>query len=556
MKMILERFTKSKYIFLVIFFSILSVYSLFHSGFYPTHDGEYHIIRFYEFYKSLEEGNIYPRWAADLNNGFGVPLFNFVYPLPNYVASLLHVFKVSFIDSFKINMIFSSIIGGIFFYLWSKEFWGKLGGLVSSIFYSFSPYHLLDVYIRGSVGEVWAMAFFPAFLYAYTKFIFLRKIKYLALSSIFLSLIIFSHNILALMFFVFVLLYFLLFLFTEKNKIDFTIKTFYIIVLGLGLSSIFWVPAILETKYAVGLQIFNTASGFPDLYQLLIPSWGSGFSGGDMNNQMSFQIGLANLMAVFIGLIVSIFQIINKNKKSIYSIFFISCFIFLIFLMLNISSFIWNTLPLMNYFQFPWRLLSLEVLIASFLAGNAFSLSLKNKFLKYFLFLFLIFISVSLGVGYATPAHYFARDDSYYLTKSNFIDGTNSIGNSFNTIFMKSIPKKKENKIVFLKGTGEIISNKEKSNYYSFIINTKDQAVIKVNLAYFPGWEVYVNNKKVRVSSANDGRFTFKLNTKTNNIKIIFSDTLIRKVSSVTSFISFFIIMILLINRRFATIKK
>src|SRR3989344_7808452 len=261
------------------------------------------------FDEALRDGNFYPRWAAHLNNGFGVPLFNFVYPLPNYVASILHLANISFIDSFKISMLVATIIGGVFFYLWSREFWGILGGVVSSIFYTFSPYHFVDIYIRGSVVEVWALGFFPAFLWAYTKFVKSKRKVFLILSSIFLALIIFSHNILALMFFVFSLSYIVFLISKEKSKKYLILNTLYLILLGLGLSAIFWFPAIYETKFVTGLQIFDVSSHFPDLYQLIIPSWGSGFSGGELSSQLSFQIGVANLVVVILSLIILIFRI-------------------------------------------------------------------------------------------------------------------------------------------------------------------------------------------------------------------------------------------------------
>lgn len=291
---------------IVLVLTFVSILPLLKSGLPPTHDGEYHVIRFHEFYKTLVDGNPYPRWAPDLNYGFGAPILNFVYPLPSYLASLLHTFGVSFIDSFKLNMVFASFVGAIFFYLWVKEFFGKLGGLVSSIFYTFSPYHFLDIYIRGSVGEVWALGLFPAFLWSITKFIKEKKIKLAIASSISLGLIVFSHNILALMFISFALVYIIFLIFQEKNRRYLILNSFYIILLSLGLSSVFWLPALVEKGYVRGLEVFDYAFHFPEFYELIFPSWGSGFSGGGLLSQLSFQIGIANL-----------FALIGRDRKSV-----------------------------------------------------------------------------------------------------------------------------------------------------------------------------------------------------------------------------------------------
>ncbi len=544
-------------IIIVILFGIIAGFSLLHKGLPPTHDGEYHVVRFYLFNEAINDGNLYPRWAAHLNNNFGVPLFTFVYPLPNYIASIFHLFGISFIDSFKLEMFVAILIGAIFFYLWSKEFWGKLGGIVCCVFYTFSPYHFLDVYIRGSVGEVWALAFFPAFLWAITKFVKSKRKIFLAFSSLFIALIIFSHNILALIFFFFSVSYIALLIFKEKNKKYLILNSFCIILLGLGISAIFWLPAIYETRYVTGLQIFDVFSHFPDLYQLLIPSWGSGFSGTGLQNELSFQIGLANLFAFFLGLISFVLQIIRKDNKRLYTFFFLIWFIFIFYLMLDISSTLWKAVPFMNYFQFPWRLLSLEIVFASFLAGSIFSIVRNNHiWIRIFLATILIFLAFSLGVGYAKPAHYFYRDDNYYITRSNFIDGTNSPGNVFNTIFLKIIPNKEKERVRFLKGEGKIVIDKSKSSSYIFKISSKKSSEILMNLAYYPGWEVYINNMKRDVKPTQDGRFTFSLPSGENRVEVIFKDTFIRKFSIFVSFISLIFLFALFMGRRFVTINR
>ena len=530
-------------------FGFIAGLTLLHKGLPPTHDGEYHVIRFYEFYQTLQDGSWYPRWAPDLNNGYGVPLFNYVYPLPNYFTSIFHFFGFSFIDSFKLNMFFASILGAVFFYLWSREFWGRMGGIVSSVFYTFSPYHFLDIYIRGSVGEVWALAFFPAFLWSTTRFIKDKQRIFFVSSSVFLSLIIFSHNILTLMFLPFALSYIVFLLYQEKEKRYLMLNTFYIILLGLGLSAIFWLPALLERQYVTGLQVFDFSAHFPDLYQLIIPSWGSGFSAGGLGNQLSFQIGIANLAAVFISVLVFLVYR-KKNEKSLIIIFFVVWFILIFFLMLKVSEPVWEHISFMNYFQFPWRFLSLEILIASFLAG-----SIVYLWPRKLLAISLIILSFSLGIAYAKPAYYHYRNDNYYLTRSNFIDGTNSPGNAFNTVFLKTIPKKEREKAVFLRGNGRIEQKTVKSTMYVFNIKAESNSEILVNTAYFPGWKVYVGESEVKIKDRS-GIISFFLPKGEHVVKVLFKNTLVRNVATCISIASFFVLIFLFTSRLFGTMKK
>lgn len=535
----------------VFFFAILAGFSLLHSGLPPTHDGEYHVIRFYEFDKILREGNIYPRWASDLNNGFGVPLFNYVYPLPNYVASFLHLFGISFIDAFKLNMFFATIFGGLFFYLWAKDFWGAYGAVVSSSFYTFSPYRFVDIYIRGSVGEVWALAFFPAMLWAITKLLKEGNKAFVIPSSVFLAAIIFSHNILALMFFLFLIVYIGFLLTQIKNKRYVILSSLYVTFLGLGLSSIFWLPALFEKQYVTGLQIFNIKENFPEFYQLIIPSWGSGFSGVELQNQMSFQIGIANLLSIVFSIIFLPFYIKKKIKHKSIIIFFLIWFMMVIFLMLNISSPIWENVPLINYFQFPWRFLSLEILIASFLAGTVFNVW-NSKTLAFFL----LILVVLLGIEYTKPAYYHNRNDNYYLTRPNFIDGTNSPGNFFNTIWMNGNLKKEKEKIKLIKGEVNINKNSIKTTDYKFNIFSKKDSVLLVNTAYFPGWSVFINKEKKEITANKDGLFSFNLPKGNYMVEIKFSNTDIRAIGEILSLTTLFIIIFLFKDIYCVRIKK
>ena len=540
----------------VIIAAIISVFNLANYGIPPTHDGEYHIMRFSQFYKVLSSGDFYPRWAPDFNNGFGIPLFNYVYPLPNYVASFFHVLGFGFIDSFKLNMAVASIIGAIFFYLWSRKFWGEVGGVVSSVFYTFSPYHFLDIYVRGSVGEVWSLGLVPALLWAYTSFVENRRSKFFVFSAIFLSFLIFAHNISALIFFGFFIAYatFLMFIRNvEKGKFELILhikSLMFLIFIGFGISSPFWLPALLETKFVVGLQIFNPTAHFPVLYKLIYSSWGYGFSGTNLPDQMSFQIGIANLFAVLgAGLVL----LLAKNK--IISAFFISSFLAVIFLVTPFSTFVWKIFPLASYIQFPWRLLGLVILLASFLAGSLVQdlLFKKREKLKIIFAFLLILFSVFLSISYAKAPFYHKRSDSHYLTRTNFTDGTNSPGNSFNTKWISGIPPKTKSKVEFIEGKGSIKIKEIHPVLYSFNVNTKEKAKLGINTAYFPGWTVYINNKKIDIEKT-DGKIQFAVSAGTSNVRVKLNNTPVQNISYAYFLIS--ILALLLVSYKPPAIIK
>lgn len=541
---------------IICIFSFLSSYSLLHRGLPPTHDGEYHIVRFYEFDKVLRSGVIYPRWAPDLNAGFGLPLFNYVYPLPNYIASFFHIFGFSFIDSFKVSMILATFIGGIFFYYWTKEIWGILGGVVSGVFYLYSPYRFVDIYIRGSIGEVWALAFFPLFLWAITSYGKKQTSVMFFLSVISFSLVIFSHNILALMFAVFALSYaVLLCLLRSGEERILLIKRFFVIFsLSIGIASIFWLPALVETKYVQGLQVFDLKSNFPELFQLIIPTWGSGFSGGGLENQMSFQIGLANLFMVFINILLLgvFFKKWNKSQRIII-IFSLLWFLIVFALMLPFSLPIWENVPLLYYFQFPWRLLSLEIILCSFISGSLFSLGKtfkKNMFFYITSGAILILIAFSASVGYAKPAYFLNRTDNYYVTRSNFIDGTNSPGNVFNTIWVTDTFTKKKN--VFEASSPIQISHEKRlPTYYQSNVSAIKLTTITANITYFPGWGISIDGNNRQAKPNKYGTISMEIPSGNHKVVLKMNNTSIQNLATILTLISIVITLYITSKKNF-----
>ncbi len=140
--------------------------------------------------------------------------------------------------------------------------------------------------------------------------------------------------------------------------------------LGIGLAAIFVVPALFEFQYIRTDQwlanYYDYTNHFPYLFQLFSPFWGFGISVAGPHDQMSFQLGVVPaLLAIF-----SIVPIVrNSNGMRRFWIFFFVMTAVAVLLMLSLSLPIWETLRLVTFAQFPWRLLTLTNVSLSILAG-------------------------------------------------------------------------------------------------------------------------------------------------------------------------------------------
>lgn len=515
---------------IVLAVAIFASWGFITSGFVPTHDAEYHIIRLWQFDKMVKSGDFFPRWTPDLNSGQGVPLFNFFYPLPNYVGEFFHILGFSYIDSVKLTLASGMVMAGLFFYLWAKSLWGSWAGVVGASFYILAPYHLVDLYVRGTPGEIWALAFLPAVLWAIEQ-------KRPVLGGIFLALLILAHNILAIVFFLFIISYAGLVIFLAKEKKYSILNTLYIILIGFSLSAFFWLPALAEAKYVAGLNIGNYADHFPAFFQLIFPSWGTGFSLPGIMDEMSFQIGIPHLL-VILG---SLFFL----RQTRYGSFFLIWFFIIFFLLLESSWPVWELIPGSNLIQYPWRLLSLVILISSALsAGLIFSK--KSKILVGFL----IVMTLIFYGNYTKPVKYAQRDDNFYLANPDWTKGTATLGNSFSTIWLSSSQIGQEKRIEISTKQAKIDKENFSPTSYSFQTTSAVAATIKVKTAYFPGWRVWVNGKENPVDFS-QGLINFAVPAGQNWVEVKFTNTPVRLIANTISLLGLvFIGTLVMIKKR------
>ena len=489
---------------------------LFLPGFIPTHDGEYHLIRFYEFETMLRAGHWFPRWAPGLNSGYGIPLFNFFYPLPNYIGALFHSLGWQLTDAFKLTLATGYITAAIFCYLWLTKVYNRRAALVGSILFAYVPYWFVDLYVRGSVGEVLAIMCFIIFLAS-------AEHRWAALTSISVAGIILSHNILSMVFVPLSVCYALL---RHRRHILY-------ILLGIGLSSYFWIPALFERGYVIGLNTVNFREHFVELFQLLLPSWGTGFSAiGIPYGEMSQQLGIVTIV-VSIWAAILIFRGKQRRESRLLGGSLI-LLVLIVFFMLGISQPLWELLSPLQLLQFPWRLLSVVLPIAGLLTAYLIS-RLKGVLWA----IVVVLAAFGFSCPYMRPVTYETRDDQYYLSQKEFTDGTSSLGNSFSTIWSPWKKERAKDKAEVIGGVGEIgeVSDEDPINML-LAISSEEKITVRVNIAYYPGWTVVVDGVKTAIDYQMDGLITFQIPAGVHKVRVFFGETALQNMANLLSLFS------------------
>ena len=162
-------------------------------------------------------GHFPARWMPDANYGYGYPFFNYYAPLSIYVTLLFRFVGFSYVRSIQVAQLAGFLVAawGMFHLAW-RWFDDEWAALLAAAAYTFAPFHMVNVYVRGdSLAEFWAMAFYPLVILTADKVMTYTgrrseitrptsKIIWFALAYAGLIL---SHNISAMIFSPFLLLF-------------------------------------------------------------------------------------------------------------------------------------------------------------------------------------------------------------------------------------------------------------------------------------------------------------------------------------------------------------
>lgn len=520
-------------ILVFIFLAFLPVLPLFNPGLPVTHDGQDHVARIANFYLNLSEGNLIPRWAPNLNWGYGHPILEFLYPAPSYFASFFHFLGFSLVTSTKIIFGLGIILSGIFMFFWLKKFLSKEAAFFGSFLYIYAPYRFVDLNIRGAIGENFVFIWLPLVLFIIFKLFETKESKYTAFAAIAFALMILSHNAISLMFMPFILFYSVYLLYLSKYRKSLIINLLSLIILGFALSAFFWFPALLEGKYT--LRDIVTKGGyltnFVSFKNLIYGEWNYGITG-----QFTVQLGIIHWLIFVISPMYAVYLFRKKNK--LWILIFGSFFYILsaIFLMLPVSSFIWKKLMILQNFQFPWRFLSATTFGTAVLGGLVFSF-IPKRLSKYLVVAFCLLILI-LSRDYFYPKAYQQKPESFYSGIWNSTTDTGESAPIWSVRFMEKRPKAR---LEVIDGNASIKELKRTSTYRKYQLIVNKPTLFAENTLYFPGWEIRANNVLVNIQFQNMnymGVMLFNLPKGTYITEVSYKETKLRLIADIISLVS------------------
>lgn len=511
-------------VIVVILLCFWAVKSLFVPGYFTAHDDE-QIARIFVLDKAIKDGEIPVRWVSDLGFGFGYPLFNFYPPLSYYAADLFHLTGFSFIDSAKFIFILGFVLSSLFMYLWSKEHFGRLGGMFAAILYVYAPYHGVEVYVRGSLPDFAGYALFPLAFWLTDRLFKTKKVSYSIILGISLALIPLMHilNLLSFTPFFAIYVFYLLFVFRKEFKKIISLLSLSLLI-SLGLTAFFLIPSILEKSYTMvdkvnTGELYSYNLHFVYLRQFINSPWGYGGSIPGPDDGLSFEIGKIHLFSALLALSIFCYAFLKKKLLDFkVPILTFLCLLFSIYLISFYSGWIWDRVKLLSYLQFPWRFLSLTAVFSSFMGGFVIQF-IEKHFGKSIALIFLVILgsaAIMLMIPDFKPQKYLNVSDNYYtnygdiswrVSKSSFEFVPKGIATKLSDIKTTQVDLDRKDiptsPYKILKGDTNVKVLSNKTVLKEFELNAENNSTIQFNTFSFPGWKAFLDGKSIQYKDNN-----------------------------------------------------
>lgn len=540
-----------KYLLLVVFAAVVAGRTLLTPGYFNMHD-DLQMLRQRAMEECILDLQLPCRWTPHMGYGFGFPLFNYYPPLPYITGEVFRLFSFSYVDTVKLTFLLSIVLSGVAMYVFGREFFGRLGGLLASVFYIWAPYHSVDIFVRGAMNEAWALIWFPLILWSSYKLINEAQFRYIVILALSFAALFMSHNLMILIFTPLFVGWVLLWLIRARSW--FTIPQLAISgIWSFGLAAFFTLPVFLEKSYVHVETLvegyYEYIAHFVSIRQLLISRlWDYGPSVWQVaDDRMSFQIGHFHW---FLPILIVGFVLWNYYKKrKIDNVLLVTCYFFLTgwfaaFLTHSRSTDLWLSLEgYLKFVQFPWRFLTLVILSFSFIIGGLVLVLEKHApRMKNITVGALILALVIFNFDYFKPEWMGpVTDQEKFSGVAWDLQQTAGIYD-YLPVGAATAPKAPQKGIAQItEGQGKIVKAEQKTDEGRFTAKIEsDKAKVEIGIFQFPGWVAFVDGVKTKTYIGDDewGRMHLDLPQGEHQVYLKLENTPVRTAGNTISLVS------------------
>lgn len=324
------------------------------------HDWVWEVVRVAEYHQAVLDGQWPPFFASNVFGGYGSAIFLFYPPLFSALAAGLAFTGLSIVQASALALLLLSLVGATGTYGAARAAGASAAGARIAVYtYTLHPYLIGDWLARNAHAEFAGLAFLPWVVWGVLALRRDRDRARLLLAGG-LALTVVAHNLTGLVALGFVAVGVPLVLRREDRTWRVAATPIAGVVLALVLSAFYWVPALLEQDL---MRSVNLTGGRYD-FRAHFPTLGDVFGYREF-----YSTGPATpvLLAAIAGVLAL------RRSPLLATLFFgaLSCFA----LVFSFTAALWDTLPVLPLYTFPWRFIGPAALLTALAASVAWTLA-------------------------------------------------------------------------------------------------------------------------------------------------------------------------------------
>lgn len=237
---------------LVVALTLPAIVPLLRPGYWRSDDGLIHLFRLAGLRHAVAAGGWYPRLFPEFAFDYGFAVFHYYAPLSYYVGLFFTAAGLSTVAAMKATFALSLVIAALTMWWLARDVWnGEWAGILAAVVYTYLPYHLADVYVRGALAESWAFVWWPLVLWAVWR----GRWGTCALG---LAALVLTHNLSALLFAPLLAVWWGVVTWTRQPEgntaahwLAAGARLAGAAALGALLSAFYWLPVLSETRWVL-----------------------------------------------------------------------------------------------------------------------------------------------------------------------------------------------------------------------------------------------------------------------------------------------------------------
>jgi 6-pyruvoyl-tetrahydropterin synthase related domain len=524
-----NTFARHPYLLIAIVATLAALPVAFHGNPWG-HDINLHLRSWMDAERQLQEGSLFPRWAAGANQGFGEPFFIFYPPLSRLIGVALGlVLPWKVVPGVFIWLML--MLAGAAMWICAREWLAPADALVASLLFAVNPYLVIVAYKRANYADLLAAALFPLMVWGGIRMGYAPGRTALPLSAAFAALwlsdlpaaVVASYALAG-------LLVLNAILYRSLRPLLFGALS---IMSAFGSIAFFLFPAAWERRWV-------------SIAEAVRPEWAPEnnflFTHSNQPQYVAFNRGLS-YVTVFLVLATAIAAVFARRLRRDESKVWLSLTLLgavSTFMMFPPSFILYETLPEMRYVEFPWRWLSALCVACAFLVATAISQA-RRKWIP------LVIAGLSVAAIGIEGLHTVNWDTHRYLEglvadahstegyPIRFGDWSNPLG---------SFPWKLDRAAPLVAADGpvqpaQIQIEQWQGQRKTFSVESAQPLLLKLRLLSYPAWQAKVNGNAIPLQAEPElGQMLVPVPAGASHVEIRFARTWDRTIGNIVSLLT------------------